>query len=129
MKKITQQELNQKAATGAKITELRPAKPTEDEILSEVARVKVRQDDDFKVLADAIEKTSDGVERVHHELTELRRVKEGTVELEIQRQFDRLIHTIDIRKKTEDGKVRYLKATFLRDDNGDVQRIVLAPGI
>ena len=128
MKKISKSDLNQKALRGAKVKELRPAKPTADEIMSTIARVKVRQDDDFRVLAEAIEKTSDSVDMVHNELKEVRRVKEGTVELEIQRQFDRLIHTIDIKKKTADGKVRYMKATFLRDGKGDVKRIVLAPG-
>lgn len=128
MKKISKKELNQKALRGAKVVSLRPPKPTEEEILAEVARVKRQHDTDFDALAGAIEKTSSNVEMVYNELTELRRIKEGTVELEIHRAgFDRLIRSIDIRKRTQDGKVRYLKASFLRDDKGDVARIILAP--
>lgn len=128
MKKITRQQLNERAIRGAKVVSLKPPKPTEEEILAEIARVKRQHDADFDALADSIEKTSEGVELVHNELTEIRRIKEGTIELEIKRQFDRLIHTIDIVKRTQDGKARHLKASFLRDEKGDVQRIVIAPG-
>ncbi len=130
MKKITQQDLNKKVAVGASVKQLRPPKPTENEILAAIAEIRTRQNDDFRALADVIDGQSREITQCHSEIRTLQTVKgKRAIQLRVNRGTNRLVKDIDIAEISGDGGVRVVaKATFNRvSGTSDLDTIDIVP--
>lgn len=127
VKKISKKELNKKAVHGARVVTLQPAKespPTASEVKAAIARLEARHSADFAVLADAIEKTSSGMESVYTALL-AREKNDGasSVELRIYRGSNRLVRWVDVIKTLPNGSRKHYRCPFKRDDIGNVHSI------